>query len=159
MSQAVEGMWIHTGAYKWLRGEWVNKNTIIRLNVYTSSVQSVIVISFQCYLPCNGTKEQFSLAQIVMLYKATNPNLLILLVKIHVPLTKSRNEEKFLTTLYLYSEDAYVHVRWRQITLWKCFNYQIKLQLVTCSIKIFQMFLKFIACTLWLSAWFPETKK
>ena len=103
MSQAVEGTWIHTGAYKWLRGEWVNKNNIIRLNVYTSSVQSLIVISFQCYLPCNETKEQFSLAQIVMLYKAINPNLLILLVKIHVPLTKSRNEEKFLTTPHLHS--------------------------------------------------------
>ena len=91
------------GAYKRLRGEWVNKNSIIRLNVYTSSVQSLIGISLQCYLPCNGTKEQFSLAQIVMLYKATNPNLLILLVKIHVPLTQSRNEKKFLATLYLYS--------------------------------------------------------
>ena len=55
MSQVVEGTWIHTGTYKWLRGECVNKNNI-RLNAYTSSVQSFIVISFQFYLPCNGTK-------------------------------------------------------------------------------------------------------
>lgn len=68
-----------------------------------SNVQFLIAISFQCYLPCSGTKEQFSLAQIVMLYTAINLNLVILLVKIHAPLTKSRNEDKFLATLYLYS--------------------------------------------------------
>lgn len=50
-------------------------------------------------LPCNGTKEQFSVVQIVMLYKAINPNLLILLVEIRAPPTQSRNEEKFLTIL------------------------------------------------------------
>ena len=57
--------------------------------------QSLILISFQYYLPCSGTKEQFFLTQIVMLYKAINANLMILLVKIHVPQTQSRNEEKF----------------------------------------------------------------
>lgn len=57
--------------------------------------QSLILISFQYYLPCSGTKEQFFLTQIVMLYKAINANLMILLVKIHIPQTQSRNEEKF----------------------------------------------------------------